>query len=94
METQKGLLSSGLKKSSYRTYEEWKPFTTATSEIASTTRSYRTYEEWKQASNNRGFIRISGSYRTYEEWKPRNALINAVFVISCSYRTYEEWKLN
>jgi len=54
--------------SSYRTYEEWKPSTTASSSGMYPC-SYRTYEEWKQNVRiSLKYVSVS-SYRTYEEWK-------------------------
>jgi len=55
-------------RSSYRTYEEWKP--NVKLEIPNKNiGSYRTYEEWKPA-HVVSHKPVIGSYRTYEEWKP------------------------
>jgi len=42
---------SGLNKSSYRTYEEWKPLAEAY-DVMIGNGSYRTYEEWKPTTRD------------------------------------------
>ncbi len=70
METYLGHLLPGLvPSSSYRTYEEWKPYCNHAYYLMTYHRSYRTYEEWKPSQCNVSRWNVQSSYRTYEEWK-------------------------
>jgi len=56
------------RKSSYRTYEEWKlQFLKQFHKFNQS--SYRTYEEWKLDFCELRLKSAFRSYRTYEEWK-------------------------
>jgi len=63
-----------MKRSSYRTYEEWKQ-TYNSSHRMGRCGSYRTYEEWKQNQNSSNDDDEISSYRTYEEWKPSSKAV-------------------
>jgi len=58
-------------KRSYRTYEEWKLYSSTPINLLALG-SYRTYEEWKLGTIPSSVSSTSRSYRTYEEWKRTN----------------------
>ena len=65
-------------KSSYPTYEEWKPWNTWHSVVLCDIRSYPTYEEWKQGLKKKEIGNTFCSYPTYEEWKPIITLLKLI----------------
>jgi len=77
--------------SSYRTYEEWKRFTTYIRQQTFLSVLTVPMRNGNALTFTCVWLLKFSSYRTYEEWK-HQALERIDIVDTSSYRTYEEWK--